>query len=79
MTKFTAGQRFRIITGSACFYSTAQQIRAGCGDFVRFNTAVQEALTALENTRKGAGAAEQCAVGIAGEWAGVNVQLDMAQ
>lgn len=76
---FKANQRFRIIADQACFYSTARQIRAGLGDFVRFNTAVQEALTALENTRSGSGAAEQCAVGLTGTWVGINVQLDVAQ
>lgn len=78
MTRFKQNQRFRVIVDSACFYATARQIRAGVGDLYTCNAAVQKALDSLEYTRSGEGLAEQCAVGIAGTWEGLNVQLNVA-
>ena len=78
MFRFKQTQRFRVIVGSACFYSTAKQIRAGIGDFAQCNAAVQKALDSLEFTRSGSGAGEQATVGLAGTWEGLHVQLNMA-
>ena len=76
--KFKQGQRFRVIVSNACFYATAKQIRDGVGDFVQCNQAVREALRSLQDTRSGSGIADQCAVGLAGTWEGLQVQLNMA-
>ena len=76
--RFTQAQRFRVIVGDACFYATAKQIRSGIGDFTKCNAATQKALDALEYTRSGTGVADQCAVGLAGTWEGLQVQLNLA-
>ena len=76
--RFKQSQKFRVIVGAACFYATAKQIRWGIGDFTNCNAAVQKALDALEYTRSGAGTADQCAVGLAGTWEGLQVQLNLA-
>ncbi len=76
--RFPQTKRFRIIVGDSCFYATAKQIRFGVGDFSKCNAAVQKALDALEFTRSGEGLADQCAVGLAGTWEGLNVQLNLA-
>jgi hypothetical protein len=76
--RFKQTQKFRIIVGQACFYATVKQIRNGVGDFTKCNAAAQKALDALEYTRSGNGVADQCAVGIAGTWEGLDVQLNIA-
>lgn len=76
--RFKQTQKFRVIVGNACFYATARQIRNGVGDFGQCNAATQKALDALEYTRSGEGAADQCAVGLAGTWEGLNIQLNVA-
>ncbi len=76
--RFKPTQKFRVIVGTACFYATAKQIRNGVGDFGQCNAATQKALDALEYTRSGEGVADQCAVGLAGTWEGLNVQLNVA-
>ena len=76
--RFKQSQRFRVIVESACFYATAKQIRSGIGDFTKCNAATQKALDALEFTRSGSGIADQCAVGLAGTWEGLQVQLNIA-
>jgi len=78
ITRFKAAQKFRVIVGQACFYATAKQIRSGVGDFTKCNAATQKALDALEYTLSGTGAADQCAVGLAGTWEGLQVQLNLA-
>jgi len=75
--RFKQTQKFRIINGNACFYATAKQIRNGVGQFITFNAATQKALDALEFTRSGSGAADQCAVGLAGTWEGLQIQIDV--
>jgi len=77
MFKFKTSQKFRVIVDSACFYSTAKQIRYGVGDLYKCNAAIQKALDALEFTKSGTGA-DQCACGIAGTWEGFNIQLNVA-
>jgi len=76
--RFKQTSKFRVIVGSACFYATARQIRSGVGDLTQCNAATQKALDALEYTRSGEGVADQCAVGIAGTWEGLQVQLNVA-
>jgi hypothetical protein len=76
--RFKQSQKFRVIVGTACFYATAKQIRNGVGDFVKCNSATQKALDALEFTRSGSGVADQCSVGLAGTWEGLQVQLNIA-
>ena len=75
--RFKQAQRFRVIVGAACFYATAKQIRNGVGDFVKCNAATQKALDALEFTRSGEGL-DQCAIGLAGTWEDIAVQLNVA-
>jgi hypothetical protein len=76
--RFKQSARFRVIVGEVSFYATAKQIRNGVGDFVKCNAATQKALDALEFTRSGSGAADQSAVGLAGTWEGLQVQLNIA-
>jgi len=76
--RFKQSQKFRVIVDSACFYATAKQIRNGVGDFSKCNAATQKALDTLEFTRSGEGIADQCAVGLAGTWEGLSVQLNIA-
>jgi len=70
--RFKQSQKFRIINGNACFYATAKQIREGVGQFITFNAATQKALDALEFSRSD----NIAAVGIAGTWEGLQIQLD---
>lgn len=76
--RFKPSQKFRICIDSVSFYATARQIRSGVGDFAKCNAAVQKCLDSLEYTRSGTGVADQCAVGLAGTWEGMNVQLNIA-
>lgn len=76
--RFKQSQKFRICIGSVSFYATAKQIRNGVGDFGTCNAATQKALDALEFTRSGEGAADMCAVGLAGTWEGLQVQLNIS-
>ena len=76
--RYKQTQKFRVVVGDACFYATAKQIRSGIGDFTKCNAATQKALDALEFTRSGSGVADQCAVGLAGTWEGLQVQLNIA-
>jgi hypothetical protein len=76
--RFKQTARFRVNVGEVSFYATAKQIRNGVGDFTKCNAATQKALDALEFTRSSSGAADQCAVGLAGTWEGLQVQLNIA-
>ena len=75
--RFKQSQKFRVIVGNACFYATAKQIRYGVGDFTQCNAAVQKALDSLEFTRS-SDCLMSCAVGQAGTWEGLQVQINMA-
>jgi hypothetical protein len=75
--RFKAAQKFRVIVGQVSFYATAKQIRAGVGDFVTCNAAVQKALDSLEYTRSSGGVLSST-VGQSGTWEGMNVQLNIA-
>ena len=76
--RFKQTQKFRIIVGESCFYSTTKQIRNGVGDFYKCNAAIQKALESLEHIRSGEGVADQCSVGLAGTWEGLNIQINVA-
>ena len=78
MYRFKPSQRFRVCIGAVSFYATAKQIRNGVGDFSVCNAATQKCLDALEFTKSGKGLADQCAVGLAGTWEGMQVQLNIA-
>jgi len=75
--RFKQAQRFRVISGDTCFYTSAKQIRSGVGDLTAFNIALQRCLDALETQRSGDDALA-CSVGLAGNWNGIVVQLNMA-
>jgi hypothetical protein len=75
--RFKQSQRFRVIVGPACFYATAKQIRNGLGDFTQCNAATQKALDSLEFTRSSDDLMSY-AVGQAGTWEGLAVQINMA-
>jgi hypothetical protein len=77
MYRFKQSQRFRINVGNASFYATAKQIRNGVGDFTQCNAAVQKALDSLEYTRS-SDDLMSCAVGQAGTWEGLQVQINVA-
>ena len=66
--KFKQSQRFRIICGEVCFYTTKKQIASGLGDFYKFNAAVQKALVCLET--------EAPHIGISGTWEGLQIQIN---
>jgi hypothetical protein len=72
MNKVKNSQKIRIVSGNICFYTTAKQIRYGLGDFYNFNSACQKALFALEHH------SPDGAVGIAGTWDDINIQLDLS-
>ena len=74
--RFKQSQNFRVISGPACFYATAKQIRGGVGQFTQFNAATQKALDALEAYRSGDGI-ESTTRGLAGTWEGLQIQLDI--
>jgi hypothetical protein len=78
MYRFKPSQRFRVCIGAVSFYTTAKQIRNGVGDFGTCNAATQKCLDALEFTKSGKGLADQCAVGLAGTWENLQVQLNIA-
>jgi hypothetical protein len=66
-------QKLRVIVNGVSFYTTAGQIRCNVGDSIRINEAVLTCLLALTNQRKTA----DYAVGLAGRWNNVDVQLDI--
>jgi hypothetical protein len=72
--KLKNSTKFRIVTnGDMSFYTTAKQIRDGVGSSMYFNTAVIDALLALENVRK----ADVKPIGLLGSWIGYNIQIDI--
>ena len=75
--RFKQTQKFRIVSGYTSFYATAKQIRNGVGDLSAFNAATQKCLDALEFQRGGTDVLA-CSTGLAGNWNGIVVQLDLA-
>lgn len=74
MKLFKPTQKFRLIIGDVSIYTTARQIRKGIGDFERSNTAAQLALCALEGMQSD----NIPPIGLAGNWKGLQVQIDKA-
>jgi hypothetical protein len=75
--RFPKSKKFMVTAGYASFVATASEIRGGLGMMTNFNAATQKALDALEFQRSGTGVADRAAVGIAGVWEGINVQLNL--
>lgn len=75
--RFNQNQKFRVVSGYACFYATAKEIRNGLGMMGNFNAATQKCLDALEFQRSGTDILA-CSTGLAGTWEGIPVQLDLA-
>ena len=79
---FTKTQRFRVIANATdrhgvtfngvSFYTDADQIRHGVGDFTKLNQTVHEALVALEDMKT-----TGPAVGLSFEGHGYAIQLSM--
>ena len=83
MKRFPQSRKFRLIVSMPSgyqdpihFYTTARQIRDGVGDNINWNTACQMALDSLEHKLHASGDSDRYC-GIAGTWAGRNVQLDV--
>jgi len=74
MTKFKKSQKFRIISGQACFYATKKEIDAGIGDFAAFNIAVQIATAVIEQSL----AAGNPIVGVSGPYNNLAIQVNVA-
>ena len=77
MKRLKPTQKLRIIIGGIGIYTTVKQIRYGLFGFYNQNAAAQKALETLEFTRSLPGSAEQCASGLAGQWEGLQVQIDI--
>lgn len=77
MFSFKPTQKFRVIIGPVSLFTTARTIRMGIGDSYKSNAAAQKALHALEHQRTGETNGMK-SVGLAGNWEGLNVQLDEA-
>lgn len=63
--------KFRVIVNGVHFFSTTKAIRNGVGDDYKTNAAIQKALLCLETP-----VSILKSRGIAGNWEGMNVQLD---
>jgi hypothetical protein len=70
---FNKTQRFRVIVNGISFYTDADQIRNGVGDFTKLNQTVREALVALEDIIKTTGPA----YGLTFDRHGYSIQLSM--
>lgn len=73
--RFKKNAKFRLIHGPVHVYVTANQIRNGIGDNMRFNAATQKALDAFEFARSGSDVT-RFTVGMSGTWEGLAIQLD---
>ncbi len=67
-------QKLRLVINSIHFHTTPKQIRAGIGDEYRGNSAAQKCLLVLESMRE---MEKFPPVGLAGNWDGYSVQIDM--
>lgn len=76
--RFEQSQKFRVVFGQACFYTTALQIRQGIGDYPQFNAATQKALDVLETIRSSNDVSRQRTTYIGGTWENLQVQLNVA-
>jgi hypothetical protein len=71
--QFKRSQRFRIISGQACFYTTKKEIDAGVGDFTPFNISVRLALATLEIEQGGV----PKTAGVSGVYNGYPIQINI--
>ncbi len=67
--------RIRFCDSDIPVYMTVKNALQGFGKVAQ-SIAVEQGLKALGNVRKDPGAAGSAAVGIAGNWQGINLQLD---
>ena len=77
MKRLKPTQKLRVIISGIGIYTTVKQIRNGLFGFYNQNAAAQKALESLEFSRSLPGAAESCATGLAGQWEGLRVQIDL--
>ena len=73
MAKFKKNQKFRVISGAACFYATVKDIEAGVGDMSHFNIALR---LALDELKRGITAVPPF-TGICATFNNINIQLDV--
>ena len=67
--------KIKIIVDKISFYTTVKQIRADIGTSENFNVATKCALGSLEDMQD---ADKGCSpIGLAGNWVGFNIQLDI--
>ena len=67
--------KIKIIVDKISFYTTVKQIKACVGTSENFNVAVKLALLSLEDMQD---ADKGCSpIGLAGNWVGFNIQLDI--
>ena len=71
MKRLKQSQKLRIIMSGVAVYTTAKQVRGCLFGFTNQNVAAQLALNALEFVQP------DHAVGLAGTWEGLQVQIDM--
>ena len=72
MKRLKQSQKLRVILNGVAVYTTAKQVRGCLFGFTSQNVAAQLALNALEFMR-----VTDPAVGLAGTWEGLQVQIDM--
>lgn len=70
---FKPAQKIRVIINGISVYTTARQIRDGFGDYMSINEAVKLSLESLER----ANASGDGAVGLCGDFAGRQIQINM--
>ena len=72
MKRLKQSQKLRIIMSGVAVYTTVKQVRGCLFGFTNQNAAAQKALDSLEFMR-----VTDPAVGLAGTWEGLQVQIDM--
>ena len=73
--KLKQSSKIKIVTGEVSFYTTVKQIRGDFGTSMYFTTAVNAALDSLENQTSKL----VKPIGVAGNWIGYPIQLDIVQ
>ena len=71
MKRLKQSQKLRVILNGVAVYTTAKQVRGCLFGFTSQNAAAQKALESLEFIQP------DHAVGLAGTWEGLQVQIDM--
>lgn len=70
--------KVRVVSGDVHFYTSVSAIKRGVGDNTKFNEAVRQCYDSLMNFNKRvmeSGGVTAC--GQAGNWNGINVQIDL--